>query len=261
MARFSKRQKLSIICLVFYWPALFVLGHVPIPQVVRRANVSDKSLHFLAYMLLAFMMWSAAKPPDTKVNWRRLTPWLVLLVAAAYGVCDEWLQFYVAGRSTDMMDLAADFVGALASLVLLWLAPFWPALLILTAVAIFSLTNFTRADLSRLLPAANIILHLAGYGVFTAAWLRYTTLVPPLRRTRAGRLLTALVLPFGLLAAVKLGSVFFGRNVHESDIVLAAIAIIAVFVVHLFVARLCSRMGTMNSTDSATQCQIPKSSI
>ena len=228
---------------------LFVLGHIPIPQVVRRANVSDKSLHFLAYMLLAFMMWSAAKPPDTKVNWRRLTPWLVLLVAAGYGVCDEWLQFYVAGRSTDMMDLAADFVGALASLVLLSLAPFWPALLILTAVTIFSLTNFTRADLSRLLPAANMILHLAGYGFFAAAWLRYTTLVPPLRRTRTSRLLTALVLPFGLLAAVKLGSVLFGRNVHESDIALAAAAITAVLVAHSFVAWLRGLSGRISSTD------------
>jgi hypothetical protein len=249
VARFSKRQKISIISLVFYWPMLFVLGHIPIPQVVRRANVSDKSLHFLAYMLLAFMMWSAAKPPDTKVNWRRLTPWWVLLVAAAYGVCDEWLQFYVAGRSTDMMDLAADFVGALASLVLLWLASFWPALLILTAVAIFSLTNFTRADLSRLLPAVDTIFHLAGYGFFTAAWLRYTTVVLSPRRTRSGRLLTALALPFGLLVAVKLGSVLFGRNVHESDIVLAAAAIIAILVVHSFVTWLCNRTGKTSSAD------------
>ena len=52
----SLRRKLTVIVLALYWPSLFILAHIPIPKVVREADVSDKSLHFLAYLLLTFLL-------------------------------------------------------------------------------------------------------------------------------------------------------------------------------------------------------------
>jgi VanZ family protein len=99
----SHQQKISACVLILYWPALFVLAHVPIPRVVREADVSDKSLHFLAYLILTFLIWSAVSG-DRKVRWRRAAPWLVLFVIAVYGIFDEWLQTYISERSCDVRD-------------------------------------------------------------------------------------------------------------------------------------------------------------
>jgi len=74
---FLWRQKAVVAVLVLYWPTLFVLAHIPVPQVVRRAHVYDKSLHLLAYMILTFLLWSAIKPLE-RVCWRRAAVWCLL---------------------------------------------------------------------------------------------------------------------------------------------------------------------------------------
>ncbi len=53
----SHQQKITAVLLVFYWIVLFVFAHIPIPKVVREADVSDKSLHFLVYLILVFLLW------------------------------------------------------------------------------------------------------------------------------------------------------------------------------------------------------------
>ena len=60
------RQKGVIAALAFYWPAVFAIAHVPIPEVVRQARMSDKSLHLLVYMILTFLLQSAIRPRE---NW------------------------------------------------------------------------------------------------------------------------------------------------------------------------------------------------
>src|SRR4030042_647093 len=98
----SRRQKLTIISLLVYWPGVFILAHIPIPQLVYKAQVSDKSLHFLVYLVLVFLLWFTISP-DKKVNWRKAAAWWVLFVVVWYGVVDEVLQGYV-GRSCDIID-------------------------------------------------------------------------------------------------------------------------------------------------------------
>lgn len=112
----SYQRKIALFSLLFYWPALFVFAHIPMPLLVRNAGVSDKGLHFLAYLILFFLLWFAFSG-DTKVNWRRGTVWWVLLIVVMYAIFDEWLQIYVAGRSCDVKDFLADMAGALAGLI------------------------------------------------------------------------------------------------------------------------------------------------
>jgi len=224
LARLSGRQKFSIVCLAFYWPVLFVLGHIQIPQIVREANVSDKSLHFLAYMVLALLVWSAAKP-DKKVSWRKSGAWLVLVVVVLYGVCDEWLQLYVVGRSADVKDFAADVVGTAVGLVVLSIFSFSPAVLIATGVTIFTLTNFTRTDLSTLVPVTNSLFHFFGYAFFAMFWVRYLDRELQAGVSRLRWWVPAMALPLGLLFVVKVGSLIFGKGFDRWDVILAVTGI------------------------------------
>jgi len=61
----------------------------------------DKGAHFLAYGLLGFLLG---------VAFGDFRP--ALLLAALYGVVDEWHQSFVPGREAFGLDLLADFLGA-----------------------------------------------------------------------------------------------------------------------------------------------------
>jgi VanZ family protein len=226
---FSHQQKIAACLLALYWPALFVLAHIPIPYVVQEADVSDKSLHFLAYLVLAFLLWSVVSG-NQKVNWRRASPWLVLFVIVVYGILDEWLQGYVAGRSSDVWDFFADLAGALAGLILSSFLTFWPAGLLAAATFIFGITNVTRANLADLLPVTNVVFHLLAYAILTVLWIQYMHLFLAVKAPEAKWLILAFAGPAGFLIIVKFFSVIAGKNFAFSDIVTSFGAIAAVVI-------------------------------
>jgi len=221
-----RRQKLTIISLLVYWPGIFILAHIPIPRLVYKAQVSDKGLHFFAYLILAFLLWFAISP-NKKVSWRKATVWWVLFAVVWYGVFDEWLQGYV-GRNPDVMDFFADLAGALIGLVLLTIFPFWSASLAVTGAIIFVLTNFTRANLADLLPITNAVFHLFAHGLFTVLWIQYIHLFLPTKAPKPKWLIVALALPMGFLLTVKLFSIIFGKDFVVRDIILSVAGITAV---------------------------------
>jgi len=220
------RQKLVLILLAVYWPALFILAHIPIPQFVRQAGVSDKTLHFLAYLILVFLLWVTISR-DKKVDWRRAVVWWVLLSVLGYGVVDELLQGCV-GRSCDVRDFAADLAGVLAGLILLSFFTFWPAVLIVTGATIFGLTNVSRVNLANVLPVTNILLHLFGYAIFTLLWIQFIDLFLSPKPPKLRWLIIALALPTGFLSAVKLFSASAGKSSGLRDVILAAVGIVVV---------------------------------
>ena len=82
----------------------------PFPFVPESILSHDKLLHLVAYAVLGALVAGAVAA--------RLGPARAVaaaaLIAAAYGVTDEWHQRYVPGRDADPLDWAADAVGALA---------------------------------------------------------------------------------------------------------------------------------------------------
>jgi len=226
----SHQQKIAACLLALYWPALFVLTHIPIPRVVQEADVSDKSLHFLAYLILTFLLWSVVSG-NQKVNWRRAAPWLVLSVIVVYGILDEWLQGYVVGRSCDVRDFFSDLEGALASLILSSFLMFWPAGLIIVATFIFGITNVTRANLSDLLPVTNAVFHFLAYAILTVLWIQCVHLFLAPKVRKAKWFILVLAGPTGFLIIVKLFSVMAGKELAFSDIIIAFGAIVAVVTV------------------------------
>ncbi len=233
MASSSQRQKLTIGALAFYWPALFILTHIPVPQLVRRAHVSDKSLHFIAYLILVFLFWSAFNP-NRKVNWRRASVWWVLLVVAGYGIVDELLQGCIAGRSCDAKDFLANLVGSLTGLIVLSFFTFWSGLLVTVGITIFALTNVARVNLSDLVPVTNAVFNFFAYGFFTVVWLRYIYLFLPSKAPSGKWLASALTLPMVFLLAVRIFSAILGKVFVLQDVVLSVAGVAtAVFLAYL----------------------------
>lgn len=111
-------RQIAAIVLVVYWVGMFVGTHIPLPTNAFPPNVSDKSLHLLAYAGLAFLLavWRSLTRP---VYRRELL--ILLAVAAGYGVLDELLQIPV-GRHADIRDWAADLIGAAVGLSVFTLA-------------------------------------------------------------------------------------------------------------------------------------------
>lgn len=78
------------------------------------AGVSDKTLHVTAYAVLALLLLRAL----SRGTWRGVRPWTLIgcvLITVLYGVKDEWHQMFTPGRTPDIMDVAADFAGALGT--------------------------------------------------------------------------------------------------------------------------------------------------
>ena len=267
--KLSFRQKITLILLVFYWPTLFILAHIPIPQFVQQAHVSDKTLHFLAYLVLVFLFWFTISP-DKMVRWRRTAVWWVLLVMIGYGVADEWLQGCV-GRSCDIRDFAADLVGVLAGLILLSFFTFWPAALLVAGATIFGITNVSRTNLADVLPITNAMFHLFGYAIFTMLWLQFIDIFLSgygltLRQDESPKppklrwLVIALALPTGFLLAVKLSSAILGRGFRPMDVILAVVGIVAavaaIYLTALFRRRLARGFPPDNSSSALSS--LPK---
>ena len=242
------RKKLALLALVLYWPSLFILAHIPIPKLVRQADLSDKTLHFLAYFILVFLLWGTIRPYE-RVNWRKAPVWVILAVVVWYGVLDEWTQGY-AGRTPDVKDFAADLIGAGASLLLLTFLSSWPCALLLTGMSIFILANCSRADVTKLLPLTHGTFHLLAYSAFTCLWVIYIRRIcrrfsspgakglecwlGKSRHPILGVMLYVLM-PCILLANVKLGSIVLHRPFVKSDVLTGLCGIIGVSCLALFI--------------------------
>jgi len=223
------RKKLTLFLLLFYWPVIFILAHIPIPKLVYKAQVSDKTIHFLAYLILVFLFWFATNP-GTKVNWRKASVWWVFLIMVVYAIIDEVLQGYV-GRSCDAMDFAADIIGAFAGLILFSFFTFWPAFLIVTGISIFLMTNLAKANLAELVPVTNFAFHLFAYAFFSVLWIQIMSGRIHLKTNKVKWLIVALSVPIGLLLIVKLASILLGRNVGLPDVVISVASIASVVAV------------------------------
>jgi VanZ family protein len=225
----SFQRKVTVGVLVLYWPALFVSAHVPIPRLVREANVSDKAIHFLAYLVLTFLLWLAVIG-DKKVRWRKLGVWCMVLFVAGYGVADELLQSLVAGRSCDVRDFFMDMMGMLAALFLLSFFTSWPAAFSVVAIFIFGITNVAKANVADLLPVASALFYLLAYATLTLFWIQTLKFYWPRRgtpRITITWVILASVIPAALLLAVKLASMFLSRTFIAKDMMISAAGIVA----------------------------------
>jgi VanZ family protein len=214
------QRKWTVLVLVLYWPVLFVLSHIPMPEVVREADMNDKTLHLLAYMILTFLLWSVVSPHD-KVVWRKATVWWVLLGVCAYAVCDEGLQHFVAGRSMDAADLVADAGGTVAALGVLSFLSFWPASVVVAGTFAFVITVITEARLAELLPTSTMVFHFGVYACFAFLWIGCVCRSVRWRPAGVMRLVVWLVVPVALVVLTKVATQVSGKPFTGRDIAAA----------------------------------------
>jgi len=95
-----------------YAGLIFYLSSQPNPLPFLTARLSDKLLHAVEYAGLAALLVLGLTHLGTVG--RRRAALLAVLLASAYGASDELHQYFVPGRSCDLLDWAADTLGALA---------------------------------------------------------------------------------------------------------------------------------------------------
>ncbi len=230
------RNKLTIIPLLIYWPTIFVLTHIHVPQLIEQAHVSDKILHVLAFMVLVFLLWFVFSP-SKKVNWKKSTVWWILAATVVYSLLDEWLQIYV-DRQPDVIDFLANLTGAFIGMFLLTILDFLPASLIATPAVIFAATTVAETNLAKIMPGIYIAFHLFAYGLFALLWdqyLRRKNLMP--NSSQLKWLLPVLILPLVLLGAAKAYSRLAGRVISTSDVAAALVGIAGVIAVSYLYSR------------------------
>jgi hypothetical protein len=181
-----------------------------------------------------FLLWFSMHPDD-KVNWRRGAVWCLLVLVSCYGAIDELTQGYV-GRSCDITDLLANIGGIIAGLVLLTFLSFWPALLVVTGISVFLLTNLARVNPGDLLPVTSTLFYLFAYAFFTVLWVRYLHVSLSLKAPQFKWLAAALVLPSVFLLTVKLFSVILEKSFPLRSVLLSSLGIVAVVVAFLLTA-------------------------
>ncbi|MFV1967017.1 MAG: VanZ family protein [Pirellulaceae bacterium] len=117
-------HRIAMGILVMYWIALFLGTHLPVRGV---STVNDKTLHFLAFAGLSFLLaWAVAAFRPT---WRLLV--FVLVITVTYGAFDEVTQMLVPRRHADIWDWMANIVGGSVGIAcylicLAALASVWP---------------------------------------------------------------------------------------------------------------------------------------
>ena len=204
-----RRHKTVLLLLGIYWPVIFCLTHIPVPQVARQSGMSDKTMHVLAYFVLTFLVWFAVSPYH-KARWNGIKVWIVLATVIGYAAVDEYLQGFV-GRSVDMQDFIADVFGVVLGLGTLSIFGFWSAMLMFSAVFMFVISNLSNLLLLYPEYYLNAAFHFTAYTAFTLIWIQYLDRRNHRPSGRAFWLMTSLAMPVSLLFAIKMTAAIFGR--------------------------------------------------
>jgi len=222
----SRRHKYILWSLGIYWPALFLLTHIPVPKIAGQSGMTDDMMHMMAYLILVFFVWMAISPYD-KVRWNRVKVWIILAVIIGYGVMDEWIQGRV-GRQPELSDVISDSIGAVTGLAILSVLSFWPALMTLSIIFIFVITNCSV--LLTLYPEwyLNTAFHLTAYTTLTLLWIQSMDQRFDFRHKLRIWPLVAIGLPLGLLALVKLaGFYYYHKPIWWVDVATAVFGVAA----------------------------------
>jgi VanZ family protein len=84
------------------------LSTLPTPP----AEFSFYDVHVAAYAGLGALTARATGKGVRHVSWRAVLA--AIAISTLYGVSDEYHQLFVPGRSFDVLDMAADFIGSIA---------------------------------------------------------------------------------------------------------------------------------------------------
>jgi hypothetical protein len=229
-----------LVAIGFYWPAIFIATHIPDPgKIVGNAQMSDKTMHFLAYLALVSIAWFAVSPFE-KVNWKKSKVWIILAAIVWYGAFDEWLQKFV-GRQPEMLDFITDIAAAFTALLVLTFLTFWPAVLTLTTFFIFAITCLTDTNIVFKNEYVNSAFYFLSYAFFTLVWIQSSERFWNIKRSEIKWIISSIGAPLAALTAMTLMSLAFGKDFWLMNIITAASAITAATATSYIITKIYSK--------------------
>jgi VanZ family protein len=106
---------------VLYAGLIFLLSSLSsIPFEVNNFSHFDKVSHVTEYGLFCFLVFRAFRGTYPGAPFFTIALW-TFLISVAYGALDEFHQYFVPQRDSDIFDLMADGTGALSVLSILFL--------------------------------------------------------------------------------------------------------------------------------------------
>ena len=105
---------------LLYGLALFVQSSYPTLHTPGNLPI-DKLAHFGAFAVLGALFLRALTAHRGNRRLARAMA-LSILWSSLYGISDEFHQFFVPGRSAEVLDAAADLLGSIAGVLLYWKA-------------------------------------------------------------------------------------------------------------------------------------------
>ena len=117
-------RRLSLLLALAWMGVLFYLSHQQTLDTPMLFSAQDKLFHALAYGILGFLLLGAQLPSADGFKTAQIRS--SILIASLYGISDEFHQYFVPGRNSDVWDWVADTLGAVVAVTLLaWLSRKW----------------------------------------------------------------------------------------------------------------------------------------
>ena len=101
---------------VLYAGIIFFLSSDPLPTEMPSFTFSDKIAHFIQFGILASFIYLAFRDINTSKN-KRVA--LAFIIALLYGVSLEIHQYFIPGRSADILDVLTNGIGAFCFLLIM----------------------------------------------------------------------------------------------------------------------------------------------
>ena len=124
-------RRLSLLLALAWMAVLFYLSHQPTLETPALFPGQDKLFHALAYGVLGFLLLGSWAPATDGFNAMQIRS--SILIGSLYGLSDEFHQYFIPGRSSDMWDWVADTLGVvIAVLLLAWLSRKWKSAVVVS---------------------------------------------------------------------------------------------------------------------------------
>jgi VanZ family protein len=85
---------------------------------VPSVEIGDKVNHYIAFFVLGFFLNLTLKYQNRYPVLKKNILLTTIIIAAGYGLLDELHQLFVPGRSAEVLDWIADFIGAISGSIL-----------------------------------------------------------------------------------------------------------------------------------------------
>lgn len=112
----SSRIKLLISWapVILWMGIIFIFSSLPGEQLpdIQFPNI-DKIVHFVDYLILGVLLFRAFLNTQTDRKFAKIVV-LSIAIAVLYGLIDEMHQYFVPGRTPDIMDFTFDIAGSFA---------------------------------------------------------------------------------------------------------------------------------------------------